>query len=105
MLSGKRAVLFTLATGTGADRWDKARIVVQSLASDERKTLVEGGSSARFVPSGHIVYAPSGAGPRRNRRWSNRESTIVRGQNGGAHALTVDHGVFAGVAVGGVRPE
>ena len=60
MLPGNRAVLFTLATGTGADRWDKARIVVQSPGFGERKTLVEGGSSARYVPTGHIVYAVGG---------------------------------------------
>jgi len=60
MLSGGQAVLFTLATGTGADRWDKAQIVVQSLRSGERKILIEGGSDARYVPTGHIVYALEG---------------------------------------------
>ncbi|MGH9203489.1 MAG: TolB family protein, partial [Vicinamibacterales bacterium] len=60
MLPGNRAVLFTLATGAGADRWDKARIVAQSLRSGEPKTLVQGGSSARYVPTGHIVYAVAG---------------------------------------------
>ena len=53
-------LLFTVATGTAPDRWDKAHIVVQSLKSGERKTLVEGGSDARYVPTGHIVYALSG---------------------------------------------
>src|SRR6185295_14515204 len=41
-------------------RWDKARIVVQSLKSGERKTLIEGGSDARYSPTGHLVYAVSG---------------------------------------------
>ena len=40
--------------------WDKARIVVQSLQSGERKTLIEGGSDPRYLPTGHIVYAVSG---------------------------------------------
>ena len=53
-------VLFTLATGTARDRWDKARIVVQSLSSGEPKTLIEGGSDARYLPTGHLVYALSG---------------------------------------------
>jgi serine/threonine-protein kinase len=60
VLPGGQHVLFTVATGTGPDRWDKAHIVVQSLKSGERKTLIEGGSDARYVPTGHIVYAISG---------------------------------------------
>src|SRR5262249_4336559 len=50
-------LLFTLANGTGSDRWDKARIVVQSMKSGERKVLFEGGSDARYLPKGHIVFA------------------------------------------------
>src|SRR5262249_18207856 len=50
---------FTLAPSTGDDRWNKARIVVQSLKTGERKILIEGGSAARYVPTGHIVYAPT----------------------------------------------
>jgi serine/threonine-protein kinase len=53
-------VLFTLATGLSAPAWDKAHIVVQSLRSGERKTLIEGGSDARYVPTGHLVYALGG---------------------------------------------
>ena len=44
----------------GVDRWDKAQVVVQSLKSGERKTLVNGGTDARYVPTGHIVYAVGG---------------------------------------------
>jgi serine/threonine-protein kinase len=53
-------VLFTVATGAGDQRWDKARIVVQSLKSGERKTVIDGGSDARYLPTGHIVYALGG---------------------------------------------
>jgi serine/threonine-protein kinase len=60
MLPDRQTVLFTLATGTGADRWDKGHIVVQSLRSGERKTLIEGGSDARYLPTGHLVYALGG---------------------------------------------
>jgi Tol biopolymer transport system component len=61
MLPGGDSLLFTLArTADGPARWDRARIVIQSLRSPERKTVVEGGSSARYVPSGHIVYARGG---------------------------------------------
>jgi eukaryotic-like serine/threonine-protein kinase len=59
MLPGRRAVLFTLATAAseGEIRWDSARIVVQTLGSDERKVLIEGGSDARYLSTGHIVFA------------------------------------------------
>ena len=60
MLPGGKAVLFTLAKVTGADRWDKAQIVVQTLTSGDRKTLIAGGSDARYLPTGHIVYALGG---------------------------------------------
>jgi Tol biopolymer transport system component len=53
-------ILFTVATGTARDRWDKGRIVVQSVASGARTTILEGGSDARYLETGHIVYAQSG---------------------------------------------
>jgi eukaryotic-like serine/threonine-protein kinase len=60
-LPGGQHLLFTLATGSGPDRWDRARVVVQSLTSGKRKTLFEGGSDARYLPTGHIVYAVGGS--------------------------------------------
>jgi serine/threonine-protein kinase len=52
------SILFTLTKGnTGAERWDKAQIVVHSLKSGQRKVLLEGGSDARYLPTGNIVYA------------------------------------------------
>ena len=57
ILPGGEWVLFTTTRATGATRWDEAQIVVQSLESDERKLLWEGGSDARYVPTGHLVYA------------------------------------------------
>ncbi len=60
MLPGGEWVLFTLTSGTAATRWDEAQIVVQSLESGERKLLWEGGSDARYVPTGHLVYALEG---------------------------------------------
>jgi hypothetical protein len=56
-----QSVLFTVASATGsAERWDKANIVVENLKSHQRKTLIEGGSDGRYVPTGHIVYALAG---------------------------------------------
>jgi Tol biopolymer transport system component len=60
LLPDGQTLLFTLATGTNKDRWDKARIVAESLTSHERKTLIDGGSDARYLPTGHLVYALSG---------------------------------------------
>ena len=60
ILPGGETVLFTLASGTAAQRWDTARIVTYSLRSGERKTLVDGGSDGRYVPTGHLVYATGG---------------------------------------------
>jgi hypothetical protein len=60
MLPDGRHVLFTVATGTSADRWDKAKVVLQSLDSNDRETLIDGGSDGRVLPTGHIVYALGG---------------------------------------------
>ena len=72
MLDGGR-LLFTLATGSGVDRWDKAQIMVQSMASGERHVVVRGGAAARYLPTrpdpqarggydgGHLVYAVGNA--------------------------------------------
>ena len=62
LLPGGQDVLFTLAaTGTDPfDRWDDARIVVHSLTSGKETTVIEGGSDARYLPSGHLMYALSG---------------------------------------------
>jgi Tol biopolymer transport system component len=61
LVTGGNAVLFTLASsGGGMEQWDKAKAVVHSLASGTRTTLIEGASDARYLPSGHLVYASSG---------------------------------------------
>lgn len=61
MLPDGRVMIFTLAKSLdGAARWDKAQIVAQTLASGDRKTLIDGGSDARYLPTGHLVYALGG---------------------------------------------
>jgi eukaryotic-like serine/threonine-protein kinase len=60
MLPDGRTVLFTLANAVGDDRWDKAQIVAQSLADGTRRVLLEGGSDARYLESGHLIYAVGG---------------------------------------------
>ena len=57
LLPGGEWVLFTLTSGSSPSRWDEAQIVIQSLESGERRVLVQGGSDARYLPTGHLVYA------------------------------------------------
>jgi serine/threonine-protein kinase len=58
MLPDGDHVLFT--THTRGAEWSTGRVIAQSLRSGERKVLVEGGQAARYVPSGHLVYAAGG---------------------------------------------
>ena len=58
LLPGGRAILFTLVARRG--EWDTAQIVVQSLDSGRRDVVVERGADARYVPTGHLVYALDG---------------------------------------------
>jgi serine/threonine protein kinase/WD40 repeat protein len=51
-----RTVLYTVGT-TGS--WDDAQIVAQSLGSDERSVLVQGGTNPHYVP-GYLVYSRGG---------------------------------------------
>ena len=57
-LPGAKAILFTVGTDGS---WDDALIVAQRLDTGERKILIEGGSDARYVPTGHLVYVRAGA--------------------------------------------
>jgi serine/threonine-protein kinase len=51
-------ILFTVGLfGGDLDaRWDTAQIVVQNLKTGDRKVIVQGGSGARYLPTGHLVY-------------------------------------------------
>ena len=53
MFHDGKTLLFTNAAFTAAT----SQIVIQSLPSGERKVLVRGGTDARYLPTGHIVYA------------------------------------------------
>ena len=56
VLPGGKAALFTLGTGD-IESWDEASIELLSLETGEHRTLLEGGTDARYSPTGHIVYA------------------------------------------------
>jgi Tol biopolymer transport system component len=45
-----------LFTSGEPPNWDSGRIVAESLTTGERTVLVEGGSDARYVASGHLIY-------------------------------------------------
>jgi serine/threonine-protein kinase len=55
------SLLFAVATGAGSiARWDRAQVVVQSLKTGQRRTLIDGGADPRYLQSGHLVYALGG---------------------------------------------
>jgi serine/threonine protein kinase len=60
LLPGNNTVLFTIQTTTQIT-YDDARIALLSLETGKWRTLLAGGSYARYVPSAHIVYAHAGA--------------------------------------------
>ena len=61
MLPDGQSVLYTVAKIVdGPARWDKAQIVVQRLGSDARKLVIDGGSDARYLDTGHLLYAVGG---------------------------------------------
>jgi Tol biopolymer transport system component len=59
ILPGGKAAIFTANVGTGS--YDDARICLVVLATGATRTLVEGGTDARYVPTGHLVYVRSGS--------------------------------------------
>jgi serine/threonine-protein kinase len=52
-----RGLLFTMTTPGEADR----SVAVLDLKSGRRKTLIQGGSDAQYVESGHLIFAAAGA--------------------------------------------
>ena len=57
-LPGGKAVLFTIDTG---GNFDEARIAVLSLETGKTEVLFDGGTNARYLPTGHIVFCRAGA--------------------------------------------
>ena len=59
LLPGEQALLYT-AGFDGINTYDDARIAVWDFKSRSSKTLITGGTSAAYSPSGHVVYARAG---------------------------------------------
>jgi serine/threonine-protein kinase len=64
MLPGGHALLYTRCASVAAaapcsttQAWDAAQIVVEDLATHARTVVVNGGTDARYLPTGHLVYA------------------------------------------------
>jgi serine/threonine-protein kinase len=52
-----RGVLFTIATASQAG----SSVAVLDLKTGQRKTLIQGGSDAQYVETGHLIFAAAGA--------------------------------------------
>jgi eukaryotic-like serine/threonine-protein kinase len=54
-------LLLTVAkVSEGTARWDKAQVVVHSLRTGARQPVLSGGSDAKYVATGHLLYAYQG---------------------------------------------
>ena len=59
LLPGGDALIYTVGF-EGISNYDDARIDLWDMKTGTKKTVIDGGMSATYVPSGHIVYARSG---------------------------------------------
>ena len=59
VLPGAQALMYTVAAD-GMSSYDEARVDISDLRTGARKTIITGGMSAIYSPSGHIVYARAG---------------------------------------------
>jgi len=53
-------VLFTVGTISSPDYYENAVIDVADIKTGERKTLIRGASTARYINSGHLLFSRSG---------------------------------------------
>ncbi len=59
-LPGGKNVLFTIKH-SNISTFDEAVIATENVETHERKVLIRGGSFARYIPTGHILYARGSA--------------------------------------------
>ena len=57
LLPGDKAMLFTIAAGVG---WDGFDVAALRLDTGEISTVINGGHTGRFVPTGHLVHYRAG---------------------------------------------
>jgi len=58
LLPGGKAMLYTV--GSNLTDWEQTTIVVESLETRQRHTLIRGGADPRYVSTGHLLYMKSG---------------------------------------------
>jgi eukaryotic-like serine/threonine-protein kinase len=51
---------FLFAAASTGKNWNDAQIAVQSIATGQRRNLIQGGTHPRYASSGHLVYARDG---------------------------------------------
>ena len=60
VLPGGKAVIFTVGTLDSPDSYENSTIEAVILATGERRVLLQGASTARYIPTGHLVFARGG---------------------------------------------
>jgi serine/threonine-protein kinase len=61
VLPGGKAVIFTIGALDSPDDYERANIEVVVLSTGERRVVVQGASMARYVATGHLIFARGGA--------------------------------------------
>jgi serine/threonine-protein kinase len=61
VLPGGNAAIFTIGTLDRPGYYEDATIAVVDFASGRTRTLIEGGSIARYSPTGHLIYSREGS--------------------------------------------
>ena len=61
VLPGGKAVIFTIGALDSPDDYERANIEVVVLSTGERRVVLQGASMARYVPTGHLVFARGGS--------------------------------------------
>jgi serine/threonine-protein kinase len=61
VLPGGKAVIFTVGALDSPDNYERANIEAVVLSTGERRIVLQGASIARYVPTGHLVFARGGS--------------------------------------------
>jgi len=60
VLPDGKAVIFTVGTNDSPDSYERSNIEAAVFTTNERRVILQGASMARYVPSGHLVFARGG---------------------------------------------
>jgi serine/threonine-protein kinase len=61
VLPNGKAVIFTVGTVDTPDTYERANIEAVILATGERRVVMQNASMARYIPTGHLVFARGGS--------------------------------------------